>query len=170
VAHRVHPTEAARAGHPSVPRILARVNGHRWGLPINSPRRSGSGHPRIRQGATGYLAGCRSRRYPAVVAARWRRWAQSSCGGGHLPLLCDEPLISLDLHHQPVGGDRRSSGRAINTAMSLRCARCEPHPRDGGSGIYLAGAFRVEPRRGAAEAGSLLYDAVESCGEGASSR
>jgi len=74
------------------------VNGHRWGLPFTSRQ--------VRRTVDAMLASVGATEYANVPVATLSggeqqriRVAQSIAGNPRL-LLCDEPLLSLDLHHQ----------------------------------------------------------------------
>ena len=119
------------------------LNGHRWGLPINSKVTRARVDEILRSvGATEYadvpvalLSGGEQQRV---------RVGQSIAGSPQL-LLCDEPLISLDLHHQrqvsELIDERR---RALQTAVVFVTHDVNPILGMVDRVLYLAGGhFRV---------------------------
>ena len=92
------------------------VNGHRWGLPIPS------GKVREQVDAAIEAVGASAYRDSALAALSGGeqqriRVAQSIVGGPKL-LLCDEPLLSLDLNHQRgvselINGQRKALNMAV---------------------------------------------------------
>ncbi|MFC4591703.1 metal ABC transporter ATP-binding protein [Sphaerisporangium corydalis] len=110
--------KAAAAHTPLRARDLVRlgIDGHRWGLPTGGARaRRRTGELLAAVGAAGYadapiglLSGGEQQRV---------RVAQALATGPRV-LLCDEPLLSLDPHHQRavsalIDGRRRSHGTAV---------------------------------------------------------
>ncbi len=92
------------------------VNGHRWGLPLVSKA--------VRRKVDAALESVGASDYAKVPVATLSggeqqriRVAQSIAGDPRL-LLCDEPLLSLDLHHQRaiselIDAQRRATGAAV---------------------------------------------------------
>lgn len=119
------------------------VNGSRWGLPISSPRvRSKVDHILHAVGATDFanvpvatLSGGEQQRI---------RVGQSIAGDPKL-LLCDEPLLSLDLHHQrQVSELIDEQRRALNTAVVFVTHDVNPILGMVDRVLYLAGGrFQV---------------------------
>ena len=119
------------------------VNGHRWGLPFNSRA--------VRRQVDGILEAVGATEYANVPVATLSggeqqrvRVGQSIAGTPSL-LLCDEPLISLDLHHQrQVSELIDEQRRAINTAVIFVTHDVNPILPMVDRVLYLAGGrFRV---------------------------
>ena len=119
------------------------VNGHRWGLPFNSRA--------VRRQVDGILESVGATEYANVPVATLSggeqqrvRVGQSIAGTPSL-LLCDEPLISLDLHHQrQVSELIDEQRRAINTAVIFVTHDVNPILPMVDRVLYLAGGrFRV---------------------------
>ena len=119
------------------------VNGHRWGLPFNSRA--------VRRQVDGILESVGATEYANVPVATLSggeqqrvRVGQSIAGTPSL-LLCDEPLISLDLHHQrQVSELIDEQRRAINTAVIFVTHDINPILPMVDRVLYLAGGrFRV---------------------------
>lgn len=119
------------------------VNGHRWGLPLVSrPVRERVDEVLASVGATAYgntpvatLSGGEQQRI---------RVGQSIAGYPRL-LLCDEPLLSLDLHHQRSVSELIDAQRkALNTAVVFVTHDVNPILGMVDRVLYLAGGrFRV---------------------------
>jgi zinc/manganese transport system ATP-binding protein len=119
------------------------VNGHRWGLPISSRAE--------RRHVDAILASVGATDYANVPVATLSggeqqrvRVGQSIAGNPSL-LLCDEPLISLDLHHQRQVSELIDEQRkAINTAVVFVTHDVNPILGMVDRVLYLAGGrFRV---------------------------
>ncbi|MEC5170790.1 metal ABC transporter ATP-binding protein [Glaciihabitans sp. GrIS 2.15] len=119
------------------------VNGHRWGLPFNSRA--------VRRQVDGILESVGASEYANVPVATLSggeqqrvRVGQAIAGTPSL-LLCDEPLISLDLHHQrQVSELIDEQRRAINTAVIFVTHDVNPILPMVDRVLYLAGGrFRV---------------------------
>ena len=119
------------------------VNGHRWGLPFNSRA--------VRRQVDGILESVGAREYANVPVATLSggeqqrvRVGQAIAGTPSL-LLCDEPLISLALHHQrQVSELIDEQRRAINTAVIFVTHDVNPILPMVDRVLYLAGGrFRV---------------------------
>jgi zinc/manganese transport system ATP-binding protein len=119
------------------------VNGHRWGLPISSKV--------IRAKVDGILESVGASDYANVPVSTLSggeqqrvRVGQSIAGDPRL-LLCDEPLISLDLHHQRQVSELIDEQRkALNTAVVFVTHDVNPILGMVDRVLYLAGGrFRV---------------------------
>ena len=119
------------------------INGHRWGLPIDSRA--------VRQQVDGILESVGATEYANVPVSTLSggeqqrvRVGQAIAGTPSL-LLCDEPLISLDLHHQrQVSELIDEQRRAINTAVVFVTHDVNPILGMVDRVLYLAGGrFRV---------------------------
>jgi zinc/manganese transport system ATP-binding protein len=119
------------------------VNGHRWGLPITSRA--------VRRQVDGILEAVGATEFANVPVATLSggeqqrvRVGQSIAGNPSL-LLCDEPLISLDLNHQrQVSELIDEQRRAINTAVVFVTHDVNPILGMVDRVLYLAGGrFRV---------------------------
>jgi zinc/manganese transport system ATP-binding protein len=119
------------------------VNGHRWGLPVSSRSVRARVDDILRSvGASDYanvpvstLSGGEQQRV---------RVGQSIAGDPRL-LLCDEPLISLDLHHQRQVSELIDEQRkALNTAVVFVTHDVNPILGMVDRVLYLAGGrFRI---------------------------
>lgn len=119
------------------------VNGHRWGLPLNSRavRRhvdevlESVGASSFANAPVATLSGGEQQRV---------RVGQSIAGGPSL-LLCDEPLISLDLNHQRVVAELIDERRkALGTAVVFVTHDVNPILDKVDKVLYLAGGrFRM---------------------------
>ncbi|MES2093346.1 MAG: ABC transporter ATP-binding protein [Actinomycetota bacterium] len=119
------------------------LNGHRWGLPISSRA--------VRRQVDSILESVGATEYANVPVATLSggeqqrvRVGQSIAGGPSL-LLCDEPLISLDLHHQRQVSELIDEQRAAtNTAVVFVTHDVNPILGMVDRVLYLAGGrFRV---------------------------
>ncbi|MHC5798076.1 metal ABC transporter ATP-binding protein [Lacisediminihabitans sp. FW035] len=119
------------------------VNGHRWGLPISSRA--------VRTKVDGILEAVGASDYANVPVSTLSggeqqrvRVGQSIAGDPRL-LLCDEPLISLDLHHQRQVSELIDEQRkALNTAVVFVTHDVNPILGMVDRVLYLAGGrFRV---------------------------
>lgn len=119
------------------------VNGHRFGLPVNSRA--------VRRQVDDILESVGATDYANVPVATLSggeqqrvRVGQSIAGNPSL-LLCDEPLISLDLHHQRQVSELIDEQRkAINTAVIFVTHDVNPILEMVDRVLYLAGGrFRV---------------------------
>ncbi len=119
------------------------VNGHRWGLPISSRAE--------RRQVDEVLASVGASEYANMPVATLSggeqqrvRVGQSIAGGPSL-LLCDEPLISLDLHHQRQVSELIDAKRkALNTAVVFVTHDVNPILGMVDRVLYLAGGrFRI---------------------------
>ncbi|QNE48235.1 ATP-binding cassette domain-containing protein [Glaciihabitans sp. INWT7] len=119
------------------------VNGNRWGLPLNSRA--------VRRQVDGILESVGATDYANVPVATLSggeqqriRVGQSIAGNPSL-LLCDEPLISLDLHNQRQVSELIDEQRkAINTAVVFVTHDVNPILEMVDRVLYLAGGrFRV---------------------------
>lgn len=119
------------------------VNGNRWGLPISSRA--------VRAKVDGILESVGASDYANVPVSTLSggeqqrvRVGQSIAGDPHL-LLCDEPLISLDLHHQRQVSELIDEQRkALGTAVIFVTHDVNPILGMVDRVLYLAGGrFRV---------------------------
>lgn len=119
------------------------VNGHRWGLPISSKA--------VRAKVDGVLESIGATEYANVPVATLSggeqqriRVGQSIAGNPRL-LLCDEPLLSLDLNHQRQVSELIDEQRkALNTAVVFVTHDVNPILGMVDRVLYLAGGrFRV---------------------------
>lgn len=119
------------------------VNGNRWGLPINSRA--------VRQKVNGVLESVGATEYADVPVATLSggeqqrvRVGQSIAGDPRL-LLCDEPLLSLDLHHQRQVSELIDEQRKrLDTAVVFVTHDVNPILGMVDRVLYLAGGrFRV---------------------------
>ena len=119
------------------------VNGNRWGLPISSRA--------VRAKVDGILESVGASDYANVPVSTLSggeqqrvRVGQSIAGDPHL-LLCDEPLISLDLHHQRQVSELIDEQRkALGTAVIFVTHDVNPILGMIDRVLYLAGGrFRV---------------------------
>ncbi|MET4782848.1 ATP-binding cassette domain-containing protein [Glaciihabitans sp. UYNi722] len=119
------------------------VNGNRWGLPVPSKA--------VRRKVDGILESVGAIEYANVPVATLSggeqqriRVGQSIAGDPRL-LLCDEPLISLDLHHQRQVSELIDEQRkALNTAVVFVTHDVNPILGMVDRVLYLAGGrFRV---------------------------
>ena len=119
------------------------VNGHRWGLPINSRA--------VRRQVDGILESVGATDYANVPVSTLSGGEQQrvrvgqSIAGNPCLLLCDEPLISLDLHHQRQVSELIDEQRkAIKTAVIFVTHDVNPVLGMVDRVLYLAGGrFRV---------------------------
>jgi zinc/manganese transport system ATP-binding protein len=119
------------------------VNGHRWGLPVSSKA--------VRRRVDGILEAVGATAYANVPVSTLSggeqqriRVGQSIAGSPRL-LLCDEPLLSLDLHHQRQVSELIDEQRlAINTAVVFVTHDVNPILGMVDRVLYLAGGrFRI---------------------------
>lgn len=119
------------------------VNGNRWGLPFSSKA--------VRARVDGILESVGATEYANVPVSTLSggeqqriRVGQSIAGNPKL-LLCDEPLLSLDLHHQrQVSELIDAQRRALNTAVVFVTHDVNPILGMVDRVLYLAGGrFRV---------------------------
>ena len=119
------------------------VNGHRWGLPISSKA--------VRAKVDGVLESIGATEYANVPVATLSggeqqriRVGQSIAGNPRL-LLCDEPLLSLDLNHQRQVSELIDEQRkALDTAVVFVTHDVNPILGMVDRVLYLAGGrFRV---------------------------
>lgn len=119
------------------------VNGNRWGLPFSSKT--------VRRRVDGILESVGATEYANVPVSTLSggeqqriRVGQSIAGNPKL-LLCDEPLLSLDLHHQrQVSELIDAQRRALNTAVVFVTHDVNPILGMVDRVLYLAGGrFRV---------------------------
>ncbi|MBG6060074.1 zinc/manganese transport system ATP-binding protein [Cryobacterium sp. MP_M5] len=119
------------------------VNGHRWGLPVSSQT--------VREHVDRVLAAVGATDYAAAPVATLSggeqqriRVGQAIAGNPRL-LLCDEPLLSLDLHHQRGVSELIDAQRqALGTAVVFVTHDVNPVLSFVDRVLYLAGGrFRI---------------------------